>query len=62
MILHSRVRMFVAISSAFTLLILAPASRAQLNSFSKQELTDYTAKNPFERLPDGRPKIPDPLI
>jgi regulator of RNase E activity RraA len=63
MILRSRVRMFVAaISSAFTLLILGPASRAQLNNFSRQELTDYTAKSPFDRLPDGRPKVPDPLI
>lgn len=63
MILRSRVRMFLAaVSSAFTLIILAPAGRAQLNNFSKQELTDYTAKNPFERLPDGRPKVPDALI
>src|SRR6202140_1750073 len=63
MILHSRVRMFVAvITSAFTLLILVPASRAQLNNFSSQDLTDYTAKNPFGRLPDGRPKVPDPLM
>jgi 4-hydroxy-4-methyl-2-oxoglutarate aldolase len=63
MILRGRVRMFVAaISSAFTLLILGPASRAQLNNFSRQELTDYTAKSPFDRLPDGRPKVPDPLI
>jgi len=35
---------------------------AQLISFSKQELTDYTAQNPFDRLPDGRPKVPDELI
>src|SRR6266403_612277 len=35
---------------------------AQLISFSKQELTDYTAQNLFDRLPDGRPKVPDELI
>lgn len=35
---------------------------AQVISFSKQELTDYTAQNPFDRLPDGRPKVPDELI
>src|SRR3989442_4910336 len=63
MILSSRVRLFLAaISSVFTLLILSPLSSAQLNSFSKQELTDYTAKNPFERLSDGRPKVPDGLM
>jgi 4-hydroxy-4-methyl-2-oxoglutarate aldolase len=35
---------------------------AQLFTFSKQELTDYTAQAPFERFPDGRPKIPDNLL
>lgn len=35
---------------------------AQVFSFSKQDLIDYTAQNPFDRLPDGRPKIPDDLI
>ena len=43
------------------LLFPIPAS-SQLNDFSKQELIDYTAKNPFDRLPDGRPKVPDNLI
>src|SRR5215469_7801871 len=37
-------------------------SIAQLISFPKQELIDYTASNPFDRLPDGRPKVPDNLI
>jgi 4-hydroxy-4-methyl-2-oxoglutarate aldolase len=35
---------------------------AQLVSFSRQELIDYTAQNPFGRLPDGRPKVPDDLM
>ena len=43
--------------------LLTPAlASAQLISFPKQELTDYTAQNPFDRLPDGRPKVPDDLI
>ena len=25
-------------------------------------MTDYTSQNPFDRLPDGRPKVPDDLI
>jgi len=53
------VRMILAVSC---LLLITPFSRAQLNTFSRQELTDYTAKNPFERLPDGRPKVPDSLM
>jgi len=42
--------------------IFFQAASAQLITFSKQDLTDYTAQNPFDRLPDGRPKIPDDLI
>src|ERR1700729_68278 len=37
-------------------------ANAQLYAFSRQDLMDYTAKSPFDRLPDGRPKVPDPLI
>jgi 4-hydroxy-4-methyl-2-oxoglutarate aldolase len=44
------------------LTFLAPLSRAQLITFSKQDLTDYTAQSPFDRFPDGRPKIPDALL
>jgi hypothetical protein len=63
MVLRSRVRTLVAVTSVtLTLPILASASHAQLNHFSKQELTEYSARNPFERLPDGRPKVPDALI
>jgi 4-hydroxy-4-methyl-2-oxoglutarate aldolase len=43
--------------------LLAPTTASgQLLTFSKQDLIDYTAKNPFDRLPDGRPKVPDNLI
>jgi 4-hydroxy-4-methyl-2-oxoglutarate aldolase len=51
-----------AILYAFALLMSTSSAAAQLISFPKQELVDYTAKNPFERLPDGRPKVPDDLI
>jgi len=44
------------------LLGFIPSASAQLFTFSKQELTDYTAQNPFERFADGRPKVPDDLI
>jgi len=36
--------------------------RGQLFTFSKQELIDYTAQQPFDRFPDGRPKIPADLL
>ena len=51
-----------AMLCALALFMCASPAAAQLISFPKQELVDYTAKNPFERLPDGRPKVPDELI
>jgi 4-hydroxy-4-methyl-2-oxoglutarate aldolase len=38
------------------------ASDAQLFTLSKDQLIEFTAQNPFERFPDGRPKVPDGLI
>jgi regulator of RNase E activity RraA len=35
---------------------------AQLLTFPKQDVIDYSEPNPFERLPDGRPKVPDNLL
>jgi len=47
----------------FAYILLVPAStEAQLISFSKQDLMDYTGPEPFDRLPDGRPKVPNDLL
>jgi 4-hydroxy-4-methyl-2-oxoglutarate aldolase len=43
-------------------LLLPGLAQAQLVKLSKQELIDYTARNPFDRLPDGRPRVPDELL
>ena len=42
--------------------LLSTYSYAQLFTFPRQELIDYTANSPFDRLPDGRPKVPDAMI
>ncbi len=52
----------ILMSSAFAMLLFAPPAPAQMITFSNQDLLDYTAQNPFGRLPDGRPKVPDDLI
>ncbi|HTT22078.1 MAG TPA: hypothetical protein VMG82_24320 [Candidatus Sulfotelmatobacter sp.] len=44
------------------IVLLAGYVQAQLFAFPRQELIDYTAKSPFERFPDGRPRVPDSLI
>ena len=43
-------------------LLFSNYALAQLFSFPKQELIDYTANSPFDRLPDGRPKVPDSML
>lgn len=30
--------------------------------FTRDQMVQYTEKNPFERFPDGRPKVPDSLL
>src|SRR5579872_2139284 len=42
--------------------LAATCAYAQLFTFPKQDLIDYTAKSPFDRFPDGRPKVPDSMI
>jgi len=43
-------------------LVLGSSAHAQLFTFPKQDLIDYTAKSSFDRFSDGRPKVPDALI
>src|ERR1700738_1652256 len=61
-IAHSLSTTIILILGACAMLLLAPITRAQMITFSNQDLLDYTSQNPFGRLPDGRPKVPDDLI
>jgi 4-hydroxy-4-methyl-2-oxoglutarate aldolase len=47
---------------AIAVVALISPALGQLVNFSKQQLIEYTPENPFDRLPDGRPKVPDNLI
>ena len=44
------------------LLLVAVAMRAQIFTLSHEQMLKYTAENPFDRFPDGRPKVPDELL
>ena len=56
-------RTIQAVLCVCAIALLAPSAvHAQLFTFSKQELIDYTAQEPFDRLPDGRPKVPNDLM
>ena len=53
--------------SKLTLVIVAclglvlPA-RAQVFKLTRDQMIQYTASNPFDRFPDGRPKVPDSIL
>jgi len=42
--------------------VLLPAARGQIFTFSREQMIKYTEKNPYDRFPDGRPKVPDELL
>src|SRR6476646_7669452 len=50
--------------AAFVLFVLACYTpvEGQIFSFTKERMIQYTADNPLERFPDGRPKVPDALL
>ena len=45
----------------FAVFIAVPV-HAQIFQFTREQLIDYTKDNPFDRFPDGRPKVPDELL
>jgi 4-hydroxy-4-methyl-2-oxoglutarate aldolase len=61
-ILSLAARLATVLGACTLVSMLASPLRAQLLTFSKQDLVDYTAEDPFDRLPDGRPKVPDSLV
>jgi 4-hydroxy-4-methyl-2-oxoglutarate aldolase len=42
--------------------LVAASAPAQMFTLTREQMVKYTAKNPFERFPDGRPKAPDALL
>jgi len=44
------------------LFALAALLPAQVFTMNREQLTAITARNPFERFEDGRPKVPDALL
>ncbi len=51
----------ITLAAGLAAVIAAPAG-AQLFTLTKEQLTELTSANPFERFADGRPKVPDALI
>jgi regulator of RNase E activity RraA len=58
-----RLQRAAAIPTAAGLLLLIPVlSDAQLFTLTRDQMVELTAQNPFDRFPDGRPRIPDRII
>jgi regulator of RNase E activity RraA len=50
------------LSFVICLLPLALPSPAQVFTFTREQMIEYTRQNPFDRFEDGRPKVPDALL
>lgn len=51
----------VALLTSLSLCCL-PCGQAQVFTMTPEQLTKYTSNQPFDRFPDGRPKVPDNLL
>src|SRR3954467_2257996 len=59
---HMTYRTRIAVAIAVIALGIPAVSHAQLFTLTKEQMIELTAQNPFDRFPDGRPKVPDGLI
>ncbi|HXN48574.1 MAG TPA: hypothetical protein VN893_18130 [Bryobacteraceae bacterium] len=55
-------RLVLALTAGAAAMLAPPSALPQSLTLTREQLIEYTAQNPFERFPDGRPKIPDSLI
>jgi 4-hydroxy-4-methyl-2-oxoglutarate aldolase len=60
--IYTGVGIFLSAAGCAVALLAPDCAQAQLFTFSRQELADYTVHSPFDRLPDGRPRVPDDLL
>lgn len=43
--------------------MLVPSyAQGQVFTWTREQMLQYTAQNPYERFPDGRPKVPDSIL
>lgn len=58
----ARTRWVPMVVALAALLPSSPDARGQAFVWSREQLINYTSKNPYERFQDGRPKVPDSLL
>jgi 4-hydroxy-4-methyl-2-oxoglutarate aldolase len=52
----------IRVAFVCALTLLCSAARGQVFQFTREQMLEYTKNNPFDRFPDGRPKVPDALL
>jgi 4-hydroxy-4-methyl-2-oxoglutarate aldolase len=50
------------ITLIISLILVSTGANAQVFQFTRDQIIEYTKQNPFDRLPDGRPNVPDDLL
>lgn len=50
------------IAITLVLAALPPVVSGQINTLTRDQVMKYTAQNPYDRFPDGRPKVPDEML
>jgi 4-hydroxy-4-methyl-2-oxoglutarate aldolase len=46
----------------FSFVVFSVSAEAQVFQFTREQMLEYTKGNPYDRFPDGRPKVPDDLL
>ena len=42
--------------------LMVPTAGAQVFTLTREQMIKYTSQNPYDRFPDGRPKVPDEVL
>ena len=50
------------LSTLIVAILLALPASGQIFSLTREQMIEWTKLNPYERFPDGRPKVPAPLL
>ncbi len=46
----------------FAAVLIPPDASGQIFTLTREQMIQYTSQNPYERFPDGRPKVPDSIL
>jgi len=52
----------ILLLALFVALLVPAYAQGQVFTWTPEQMVKYTAQNPFERFPDGRPKVPDAVL